>query len=355
MQGRKKYVKLLVLAGVVMMAVMGCDSQEKNTDGATENMPQTSSETQDILEKVTYTSSDGSVSIILPDSKWQNTLDSEGKLSFVSEGEGEITIDYADSKKAVGKLAFASTEKKLAARLKKLGMNTDNLEISNYSFDKSTGIKQCSYSLRYKEPADGNSYTVTTVSAVSERGYQVSGNVKKEDMALLASVQESVKSFLVLKNPLTAEPDTEESGNAPEESSAPEGRSEGNSSASDEERYFFDEPGNTIYVTQNPDGVWVDKNGRAYMFYENGVEDYEGNQYYYDPPEFRTGGNGSASDSNSSSGTDGEADYYDFYDKNGNYIKARNDGNGNWVGDDGKTYVFGDKGVTDSDGNFHPY
>nr|MDE6908606.1 hypothetical protein [Lachnospiraceae bacterium] len=310
MQGRKKYVKLLVLAGVMMIAVMGCDSQEKNTDSATENMPQTSSETQDILEKVTYTSSDGSVSIILPDSKWQNTLDSEGKLSFVSEGEGEITIDYADSKKAVGKLAFASTEKKLAARLKKLGMNTDNLEISNYSFDKSTGIKVCSYSLRYKEMADGNFYTVTTVSAVSERGYQVSGNVKKEDTALLASVQESIKSFLVLKNPLTAEPDAEESGSTSEGSSAPEGSSEGNSSASDEERYFFDEPGNTIYVTQNPDGVWVDKNGRAYMFYETGVEDYEGNQYYYDPPEFRTGGSGSASDSNSSSGTDGEADYY---------------------------------------------
>ena len=53
MQGRKKYVKLLVLAGVVMMADMGFDSQEKNTDGATENMQQTSSETQYIIQKET--------------------------------------------------------------------------------------------------------------------------------------------------------------------------------------------------------------------------------------------------------------------------------------------------------------
>ena len=39
-----------------------------------------------------------------------------------------------------------------------------------------------------------------------------------------------------------------------------------------------------------------------------------------------------------------ESDFYSIQDQNGN-----------WVGEDGKTYLFGENGVTDSDGNFYPY
>lgn len=336
MRVNKKYAKSLLLAAAAALAVAGCSSQDKGTEGSADSATETSAETQAVLEKVTYTSADGSVSIILPDSNWKNTEDSNGKLVFSSEGKGEITVDYADSKEKVGSLAFGSTENKLLKRLAKLGMNTGGLEISDYSFDKTEGIRHCSYTLKYTDTAAGNYYTVTAVSAVAGRGYQVSGTVKEDDAALLASVQESVNSFLVLQNPLTAETEAETAG-----------ESGGEASVSGEERYFFDEPGNTIYVRQNSEGAWVDDKGMTYKFYENGVEDSNGTKYYYDPPAYRSGS--SSSDSGDSAG------YYDFYDKDGNYIKATQDADGNWVGDDGKIYTFGEKGVTDSDGNFHPY
>lgn len=341
MRVKKKYIRPLFLAAAAMLAVSGCSGKEKGTEEQGNSSADSMTETQTVLEKVTYTSSDGSISIILPDSNWKNTEDNGEKLIFASEGKGEITIEYADTKEKVGNLAFGSTEKKLAKRLTKLGFDTSALEISDYSFDKSTGIRKCSYTIKYTDTTAGKYYTTTSVSALTARGYQVSGTVKEDDAALLAAVQESVNSFLVLQNPLKAEEDL--TAGSDQEAAGTE------NGASGEERYFFDEPGNTIYVHQNSDGAWVDDKGMAYKFYENGVEDSNGTKYYYDPPAYRSGSSGSSSDSG------GSADYYDFYDKDGNYIKATQDANGNWVGDDGKVYTFGEKGVTDSDGNFHPY
>ena len=74
------------------------------------------------------------------------------------------------------------------------------------------------------------------------------------------------------------------------------------------------------------------------------MEDTNGNEFYYDPPQY--------SESQSDDMGIASDDYVDFYDSNGNYIKATQDENGNWVGSDGKTYTFSDEGVTDSDGNF---
>lgn len=341
MRVNRKYVRSLLLVAAAMLAMTGCSGNDKGTETQTDSSVESSAETQAVLEKVTYTSADGSVSMILPDSNWKNTEDSGGKLAFVSEGKGKITVEYADTKEKVGGLAFGSTEKKLKKRLEKLGMNTEGLEISDYSYDKSEGIRQCTYTLKYTDSSEGNCYTVTSVSALTARGYQVSGTIQEDDTALLAAVREAVNSFLVLQNPLTAEAGT--SGESEQ------GESGEGASVSEEERYFFDEPGNTIYVHQNSDGAWVDDKGMAYKFYENSVEDSNGTKYYYDPPAYRSDGSGSASDS------DDSADYYDFYDKDGNYIKATQDADGNWIGDDGKVYIFGDKGVTDSDGNFHPY
>ena len=82
------------------------------------------------------------------------------------------------------------------------------------------------------------------------------------------------------------------------------GESTGDSSgaSTDEEyRYFFDANGNTIYAYPSEDGSWRDDNGTSYIFLENGVEDSNGKQYYYDPPQGRTG-SGSESDSLTGSG-----------------------------------------------------
>lgn len=138
-------------------------------------------------------------------------------------------------------------------------------------------------------------------------------------------------------------------------------KSTSGSDDADTQRWFFDKNGNTVYANKDSNGNWVGQNGEEFYFYEEGVEDSNGVTYYYDPPTGSTGsGSSSGSSSSSGSGNSSSADnedpdYYDFYDTNGNHIIARQNDKGEWVDDNGNTYTFGEKGVTDSNGNFHPY
>ena len=112
--------------------------------------------------------------------------------------------------------------------------------------------------------------------------------------------------------------------------------SSGETTSTEAPRYFYDGSGNRVDVSQMPDGSWQD------AFYENGVKDSNGNEYYYDPP----------ANGNSSVEVGSKAD---FYDSQGNHIVCTMDENGNWVDSEGNIYTFGEKGVTDSNGNFYPY
>ena len=118
--------------------------------------------------------------------------------------------------------------------------------------------------------------------------------------------------------------------------------SSGETTSTEAPRYFYDGSGNRVDVSQMPDGSWQDANGISYTFYENGVKDSNGNEYYYDPP----------ANGNSSVEVGSKAD---FYDSQGNHIVCTMDENGNWVDSEGNIYTFGEKGVTDSNGNFYPY
>ena len=118
--------------------------------------------------------------------------------------------------------------------------------------------------------------------------------------------------------------------------------SSGETTSTEAPRSFYDGSGNRVDVSQMPDGSWQDANGISYTFYENGVKDSNGNEYYYDPP----------ANGNSSVEVGSKAD---FYDSQGNHIVCTMDENGNWVDSEGNIYTFGEKGVTDSNGNFYPY
>ena len=118
--------------------------------------------------------------------------------------------------------------------------------------------------------------------------------------------------------------------------------SSGETTSTEAPRYFYDGSGTRVDVSQMPDGSWQDANGISYTFYENGVKDSNGNEYYYDPP----------ANGNSSVEVGSKAD---FYDSQGNHIVCTMDENGNWVDSEGNIYTFGEKGVTDSNGNFYPY
>ena len=103
--------------------------------------------------------------------------------------------------------------------------------------------------------------------------------------------------------------------------------SSGENTSTEAPRYFYDGSGNRVDVSQMPDGSWQDANGISYTFYENGVKDSNGNEYYYDPP----------ANGNSSVEVGSKAD---FYDSQGNHIVCTMDENGNWVDSEGNIYTF---------------
>lgn len=117
----------------------------------------------------------------------------------------------------------------------------------------------------------------------------------------------------------------------------------GTTTSTEAPRYFFAGDGSRVDVSQLPDGSWQDANGTTYTFYENGVEDSNGNWFYYDPPA--TGNT-----------TSNVGDQADFYDSQGNHIICTLDENGFWVDTEGNTYTFKEDGVTNNaTGEFYPW
>lgn len=144
--------------------------------------------------------------------------------------------------------------------------------------------------------------------------------------------------------PETQQHETQTEAQAPSESS--ENQQDSENTSTGEERYFFDEAGNTVYVSQNANGDWVDSKGTVYTFLENGVKDSNGTKYYYDPPSYRNDSGVSGTDT-------GEA--VDLYRNDGTYIRLTKDANGNWADANGITYELREDGAMDSNGEFHPW
>lgn len=147
------------------------------------------------------------------------------------------------------------------------------------------------------------------------------------------------------------EPQTQQTEPMSEEEAQPLSEASGNEQATEnisasEERYFFDEAGNTIYVSENANGDWVDSNGTVYTFYEDGVKDSSGTQYYYDPPSYRNDSGATGTDT-------GEA--VDIYRNDGTYTRLTKNADGNWADSNGITYELREDGAMDSNGEFHPW
>lgn len=149
----------------------------------------------------------------------------------------------------------------------------------------------------------------------------------------------------------SSEDSSEAQSEAPESGDEASDEQSGNNSGQ-EERYFFDEEGNTIYTTENSDGNWVDEAGTVYTFLENGVEDSNGTKYYYDPPSYRQNNNQSSDDSG---GGTSDGTVVNLYTKDGSLKVLRENSDGVWADGDGVTYELRDDGAQDSNGTFHPW
>ncbi len=267
--GNRRWCAAALILGI-SMAAAGCSSTRQGTERTSE----AATEAREVLKKVTYTAADGSVSIILPDSEWKNVKDADGRQVFTSVN-GELSITYADSKEELKDFFLGTTEKRLQKRLANLGIGSETYELQEFSYDDSEGVRECASVLKFAEPKDGAVYLVSQVSALDERGYQVTGMVKSSDPAILEEVKASVKSILVLKDPLAAEVLEGQDG------------TEGLTGAAESETPgvpycdFYDTEGNYIRTTQDENGNWVDDNGKIYYFEQDGVRDEDGNFYPY--------------------------------------------------------------------------
>lgn len=267
--GNRKWCAAVLVLGIAMAAA-GCSSTQQGM----EKTPESATEERELLKKVTYTAADGSVSIILPDSEWENVQDGDGRQVFTS-ANGELSINYADSKEELKDFYLGTTENRLQKRLENLGIASETYEMQEFSYDDSEGVRECECILKFAEPKDGAVYLVSQVSALKERGYQVTGKVKSSDPAILEEVKESVKSILVLKEPLAAEAMEGQDGTEGA-SGTPESETPGVAYCD-----FYDTEGNYIRTTQDENGNWVDDNGKIYYFEQDGVRDEDGNFYPY--------------------------------------------------------------------------
>lgn len=267
--GNRKWCAAVLILGICMAAA-GCSRGQQGMEKTSE----ATTEAREVLKKVTYTAADGSVSIILPDSEWKNVQDADGRQVFTSVN-GELSITYADNKEELQDFFLGATEKRLQKRLENQGIGPESYELQEFSYDDAGGVRECTSVLKFAAPKDGALYLVSRVSALKERGYQVTGMVKSSDPAILEEVKASVESILVLKDPLAAE--VLEGQDGTERSTrAAESETPGVAYCD-----FYDTEGNYIRTTQDENGNWVDGNGKIYYFEQDGVRDEDGNFYPY--------------------------------------------------------------------------
>lgn len=357
MRNKKRWVSLFIIGLSAMCLMNGCKKKSPETEAPTETAAPVTEAPDTEPVKNTYTSESSSFSIDLPDTSWVATKEGiENKWAFMKEGVGSIQITHKRSRIKAKKLP--ESQEQAIALLNKIKENAfENVE---YKKDSTDSADLYYYAASTQDTELSYVYLVKYIVNTNTESYTLTAQLTADDADQIQAVKNAVTSFKVLQDDSktaessdTADTGSESKSDSDKASSAEnESGSSGNSGAegtssvgTDEEyRYFFDADGNTIYTYPSEDGKWRDENGTAYIFYESGVEDTNGNKFYYDPPQSGASQSGSSELSSD--------DYVDFYDSKGNYIKATQDENGNWVGSDGKTYTLSEEGVTDSDGNF---
>ena len=349
MYNKKKIATLLVIGMAAMFMMNGCQKKASETETTKQTTAQSESTAQ-TEAATTYTSESNSFSFDLPDSAWVATKEGiENKWAFMKEGVGTIRITHKKSK--IKEKNLPQSQEDAIALLNDIQENafsqveykkdsTNGTELYYYAASTQDADLGYVYLIKYLINTDTESYTITA---------KLTSSKKTDSGANSGSSADGSTSSDNAGN----SSDPENTGDTASDNTSGESTGDSSGASTDEEyRYFFDANGNTIYAYPSEDGTWRDDNGTSYIFLENGVEDSNGTQYYYDPPQGTTG-SGSESDSLTGSGNSSDNGMViGFYDINGNYQTATQDANGNWIGSDGKTYTFDEKGATDSDGNF---
>lgn len=272
------------------------------------------------VQDTTYTSSDGAVTIKLPDATWANKSDAEDMISFESPEQGKILVLHGAGEEDMSSAMIPNTQD-LAAALEQasdLEQGTD-FEIQNYNSTNVNGVGVYSYTVKYlnTEKSGGYAYAVKKVYANESEYYSITGSVVND--ASLTGIQTAVDSFQIIGASSTlAVADTTADGTADgtqttdgtvsgDSATGTDGQASsttGNSGGFTQEQLTDTNQTRTIYrnsdghplvITPDGSGNWVDSQGNTYRFannedvYDQNDVDYywhgEGADVYYMPVE----------------------------------------------------------------------
>ena len=259
------------------------------------------------VQDTTYTSSDGAVTIKLPDATWANKSDAEDMISFESPEQGKILVLHGAGEEDMSSAMIPNTQD-LAAALEQasdLEQGTD-FEIQNYNSTNVNGVGIYSYTVKYlnTEKSGGYAYAVKKVYANESEYYSITGSVVND--ASLTGIQTAVDSFQIIGASSTlAVGDTSADGTADgtqttdgtasgDSATGTDGQASsttGNSGGFTQEQLTDTNQTRTIYrnsdghplvITPDGSGNWVDSQGNTYRFANNeDVYDQNDGDYYW--------------------------------------------------------------------------
>ena len=276
------------------------------------------------VQDTTYTSSDGAVTIKLPDATWANKSDAEDMISFESPEQGKILVLHGAGEEDMSSAMIPNTQD-LAVALEQasdLEQGTD-FEIQNYNSTDVNGVGIYSYTVKYlnTEKSGGYAYAVKKVYANESEYYSITGSVVND--ASLTGIQTSVDSFQIVGASSTlAVADTTADGTTDgtaDGTQTTDGTASGDSAAGTDGQassttgnsggftpeqltdtnqtrtIYRNSDGHPLVITPDGSGNWVDSQGNTYRFannedvYDQNDVDYywhgEGADVYYMPVE----------------------------------------------------------------------
>ena len=340
----KKILAILTIAATVSVAAAGCsfggdEPEEQVVVDATPTPEPTSTPTPEPtiapnVQDSTYTSSNGAVSIKLPDATWANKADEADMLSFESPEQGKILILHGQGEDDMSSAMLPDTQD-LAAALEQASDLTEgtDFEIQDYTTNTDVeGVGVYSYTVKYTDTtkSGGYTYAIHKIYKSSDEYYNICGSVV--DDASYSGIKAAVDSFGILGDstlkaaaPAASGDNTSADGQTgtsdgttdgttdgtqsgtTDSSSTGDGSSDGtisNSAGFTQEQLTDTNQTRTIYrnsdghplvITPDGNGNWVDFDGNTYRFvnnedvYDQNDVDYywhgEGADVYYMPVE----------------------------------------------------------------------
>ena len=329
----KKIIAILTITVSISAAATGCsfgggEPEEQVVVESTPTPEPTSTPTPEPtiapdVQDSTYTSSNGAVSIKLPDATWANKADEADMLSFESPEQGKILILHGQGEEDMASAMLPDTQD-LAVALEQasdLAQGTD-FEIQDYTANDVEGVGVYAYTVKYTDPAKSGGYTyaIHKIYKSADEYYNICGSVVDEGS--YAGVKAAVDSFGIAgESSLKAAAPVQSTDNTADGTAqgAADGTTDGTQSGSTDgsgdgtitnsggftqeqltdtnqtRTIYRNSDGHPLVITPDGNGNWVDFDGNTYRFannedvYDQNDVDYywhgEGADVYYMPVE----------------------------------------------------------------------